>query len=388
MTEQVQMKVVAELKFPANVFSPLATSSPKLTRMRQPIRDQSWTSSSDESVGNVTALAITGVDESHLNASKEADISTASSTSVHTALEYVDPTVFQTKYPSEILTREELHSAIVECKITEEKWAKEDAEMYATVVTERILWTACRTWSGTLPIENEDTVKQYVRYACDDWYMQHTGQLCTEELQHIGHIKGKYDWQSVAIYCYEKGMPTQITDRIFAKNLVRRTTGDNLSSIEMIWLLFAMIGTDEMQSIEYWFRVLDVHSTGVLSFTVLENFYSEITKFLAKDNVTSLPFSNVIAQFSDILGTDNWTLRIFKAHANLIHRVINGFINALRFLEQEINEKTNGERVDDEQFGRGSRTRWQRLIDHEYDSFYSQSQNLSSTSQDSSIVSE
>lgn len=385
MPEKIQMKVVADLKFPSNVFSPLATSSPKLTKMRAPIRDQSWTSSSDESSGNVTALAVTGVDESHLNASKTSQASTASSTSVCTALEYIDPMIFQYKQYSEVLTREELQSAIVEQKMIEEKFSKEEADIYATVVTERILWTACRTWQGTLPVDSKDTLNQYVHYACDDWYMRNTGQLCTDELQHISHIKGSYDWKSVAIYCYEKGMPTQIIDRVFAKNLVRRTTGDHLDDMEMTWLLFAMIGTDEMQSIEYWFRVLDVHSSGVLCFTVLEQFYGDITKFLAKDNVTSLPYSNVIAQFSDILGTNEWTLRAFKNHANLIHRVINGFINAIRFLEQEINEKTNGERVDDEDFGQGSRTRWQRLIDHQYDTYYYQNQ---SSSQESSTVSD
>uniref|UniRef100_A0A1I7TFJ3 EF-hand domain-containing protein n=2 Tax=Caenorhabditis tropicalis TaxID=1561998 RepID=A0A1I7TFJ3_9PELO len=385
MSEPRQMKTIADLKFPSNVFSPLATSSPKLTKMRAPIRDQSWTSSSDESSGNATALAITGIDETHLNVSKTSNISTSSSSSVRTALEYVDPEIFHNKQFCEVITREELHEAIAECKMASDNFTKEQADIYATVVTERVLWTACRTWSGTLPVSTKASLKQYVQYACEDWYMRYTGQLCVDELQHLSNFKGMFDWQSVAIYCYEKGMPTKVIDRVFAKNLVRRTTGDYLDCMEMTWLLFAMIGTDEMQSIEYWFRVLDVHSTGVLSFAILEQFYEEISKILAKENVMSLPYSNVISQFTDILGTNEWTLRAFKNNSHLVHRVVNGFINAIRFLDQETNEKTNGERMDDESFGQGNRTRWQRLIDHEFDAHYQQNQSPTSSPESSNL---
>ncbi|EFP05431.1 hypothetical protein GCK72_018239 [Caenorhabditis remanei] len=384
MSEHIQMKIVADLKFPSIVFSPIATSSPKLTRMRAPIRDQSWTSSSDESVGNVTSRLLSGINESHMDTSKMGDVSASSSCSMYTALEFVDPTAFKKKTMNEVITREELRSAISDFKMKEDNYSKQEADLYATVVTERLLWTACRTWSGMIPVEEKDDLNKYIRYACEDFYMRCTGQLCTDELQHI-NLNGKYDWQSVALYCYEKGMPPQIIDRIFAKNLVRRTTGNYLDNMEMTWLIFAMIGTDEMQSIEYWFRVLDVQSVGVLSFTDLEFFYEQITQYLAKDNVTSLPFPHVIAQFIDILGTSEWTLRSFKKNIKLVFRVINGFVNAIRFLEQEINEKTNGERVDDEEFGQGHRTRWQRLIDHEYDDFYHQN-NSSSSPESSSIT--
>ncbi|CAO4380164.1 unnamed protein product [Caenorhabditis nigoni] len=378
MAEQIQMKTVADVKFPSIVFSPIATSSPKLTRMRLPInRDQSWTSSSDESVGNVTARILTGIDELHVDTSKMENESDTSSCSIHTALEYVHPKVFQKKSLSEKITREELRSAIAACKITEDNYKKTEADLYALVTTERILWNAGRTWSGTMPVENRDDLNKYARNACDDFYMRCTGQLCIDELQHISHTRGRYDFQSVAIYCFEKGMPSSIITRVFAKNLVRRSTGEYLDDMEMTWLLFAMVGTDEVQSVEYWFRVLDVHCTGVLSVAVLEGFYADITKYLANENVASLPFPNVIAQFSDILGTQHWTLRSFKENRELVYRVINGFTNAIRFLEQEINEKTNGERVDDEEFGQGQRTRWQRLIDHEYDDFYHQTHSSS-----------
>lgn len=380
------MKVIADLKFPSVAFSPLATSSPKLTRMRLPTsRDQSWASSSDESVGNVTARILTGIDELPMDTSKRTNSSSTSSCSVHTALEYVLPTAFETGSMSERITRQELRLAIANCKMTEDEYTKEEAETYAIVVTERILWNACRTWKGTMPVHKKDDIQKYARNACDDFYMRCTGQLCIDEMQHICNSNGKYDWQSVAIYCYEKGMPTQIIDRVFTSNLVRRSTGDYLDEMEMTWLLFAMIGTDELQSAEYWFRVLDVHSTGTLSIRSLEGFYAEITKYLAKENVASLPFSNVIAQFTDILGTGQWTLRSFKENINLVYRVINGFTNAIRFLEQEINEKTNAERIDDEEFGQGQRTRWQRLIDHEYDDFYHQG-NSSSSPETSNIT--
>lgn len=119
---------------------------------------------------------------------------------------------------------------------------------------------------------------------------------------------------------------------------MRRSTGNYLDTKEVTWLIFAMIGTDENQSIEYWFRVLDVQSTGILQLDDLRMFYDAITKFLVNNNVQSLPFENAIAQFRDILGTDKWNLQSFKKNSQLAFRVINGFVCALRFLEQEICE--------------------------------------------------
>ena len=209
--------------------------------------------------------------------------------------------------------------------------------MFIFQVTERILWAACRTWSGTIPVERKEDVIKYAQYANDDFYMEGTAQLCTEELQKLSEDR-KYDRKTVGTFCAEKGMPPSIIDRIFTKNLVRRTDGDCLDDIEMMWLLFAMIGTDELQTSEYWFRVLDVQSTGVLSFTELENFYADITILLDKYDVIAQPYSTVITHFIDILGTDEWTLGSFKRNIKIVHKVLNGFISALRFLEQELDE--------------------------------------------------
>lgn len=80
MIEQVQMKSVSDLKFPVIfwilffiisliqlTFSPLATSSPKFTKMRPPKQDISFDSSTESnSSGNITSQAIAGVDESHV----------------------------------------------------------------------------------------------------------------------------------------------------------------------------------------------------------------------------------------------------------------------------------------------------------------------------------
>ncbi|CCD62021.1 EF-hand domain-containing protein [Caenorhabditis elegans] len=380
MSQQIQMKSVIDVKFPTHLFSPLATSSPKLTRMRAPIRDQSWSSCSDDSSGNLTSQAITGVDDSHIEATKLENESSTSSCSMHTALEFVNSSIFErVRSYSEVITREELQSAIFERKLTETDCSKEEAEMYSIIVTERILWTAGRTWTGTIQVKTKDLLNDYVRYACEDWYMKHTGQLCAVELNHIGKWDEIFDSNAIAIYCYETGIPTIIVDRIFSSNLVRRSTGNYLDTKEVTWLIFAMIGTDENQSIEYWFRVLDVQSTGILQLDDLRMFYDAITKFLVNNNVQSLPFENAIAQFRDILGTDKWNLQSFKKNSQLAFRVINGFVCALRFLEQEICEKTNTERQDDEEFGM-VRTRWQRLIDHKFDDYYAQSSTSSSGS--------
>lgn len=227
-------------------------------------------------------------------------------------------------------------------------------------------------------------------------FCRHTAQLCLSEMKHIS-IWFQFDWSSIATYCYDKGMPILIIERIFANNLVRQSSGDCLDVVDVARMLFAMVGTDERQSFEYWFRVLDVQSAGVLSCSDLHDFYKEISQLLSERNITSLPFENVITQYCDILGTTTWTLQTFKKNASLAGRVINGFVNAFRFLEQEMDEsefilralslfpfdfeETNAERLDDENFGEGRRTRWQRMIDHEYDCFYRPE---SSTSSDNS----
>ncbi|EFP10948.1 hypothetical protein CRE_31157 [Caenorhabditis remanei] len=385
MEDKMKLKTIGDLKFPSIPFSPIATSSPKLTKMRAPDIDQSWASSSDDSTGNIASCILTGIDEMHIHESKSGDDSTTSSCSVHTALEFVDLLAFKNKTTSERITREELRTAIVANKMRYTDSSKEEAEIYAKVVTERILWAACRTWNGTIPVERKEDVIKYAQYANDDFYMEGTAQLCTEELQQLSE-DWKYDRKTVGTFCAEKGMPPSIIDRLFTKNLVRRTDGDYLDDIEMMWLLFAIIGTDELQTSEYWFRVLDVQSTGVLSFTELENFYADITILLDKYDVIAQPYSTVITHFIDILGTDEWTLGSFKRNIKIVHKVLNGFISALRFLEQELDEKTNGERLEDQKFGEGERTRWQRLIDRAYAVVYHR--NDSSSSLESSSTDE
>uniref|UniRef100_A0A8R1DWV5 EF-hand domain-containing protein n=1 Tax=Caenorhabditis japonica TaxID=281687 RepID=A0A8R1DWV5_CAEJA len=395
MTEGVQMKNVPELKFPTvHWFSPLATSSPKLTKMRAAKRihspGQSWTSS--DSSGNVTSQLIDGFDELLIDTSKRNQDSTVSmytavedestldrsiSLTMRTALEYVDPEMLRHE-PVKLMTREELRSAILDrMQLNSPSISDEDFNIYATVITERIFWKACRTWTGTIPINTVKDITDSADFACKDWYMSNTALFCADELQSISELN-RFDWNCVATYCHGKGMPIVVIKRIFTDNLVRRSTGECLDIVEMIWLLFAMFGTDEPQSFEYWFRVLDVQSTGILAESDLNKFYSGISHFLAERNVTSLPFENVMTQFNDILGTSDWTLRVFKKNPHLTGRVINGFVNAYRFLDQETDEKTNAERMDDEDFGRGSRTRWERMIDHEFDEFYSSSSESSS----------
>ncbi|CAI2340460.1 unnamed protein product [Caenorhabditis sp. 36 PRJEB53466] len=378
MANPIQMEMVTELKFPKLSFSPLATSSPKLTKMRVPIHERSFTSS-DESSGNVTMQAVAGVDESHLETSK---VFEGSSTSLHTAIEYIFPEALQNKKAAFHLTRENLRTAIIHRKMEDETLTEDDVIFYATVVTERILWSNCRIWNGSISLSSEDTIEEVVDFACDNWYMSNTVQLCVGELRLVDE-NDNFDWNAVATYCYDKGMPYSIIQRIFTKNLVRKTTGDCLDIAEMVWVIFAIVGTDEQQTFEYWFRVLDVQCTGVLSFTDLHEFYEDITEILADKNVTSLPFDSVIAQYCDILNTNKWTLQSFKKNALISGRVINGFVNAYRFLEQELDEKVNAERVDDENFGEGKRTKWQRLIDHKYDKYYlSRSTSSASNSSD------
>ena len=63
------------------------------------------------------------------------DVSASSSCSMHTALEFVDPTAFKKKTMSEVITREELRSAISDFKMKEDNYSKQEADLYATVVS-------------------------------------------------------------------------------------------------------------------------------------------------------------------------------------------------------------------------------------------------------------
>uniref|UniRef100_A0A8R1DKA6 Uncharacterized protein n=1 Tax=Caenorhabditis japonica TaxID=281687 RepID=A0A8R1DKA6_CAEJA len=119
----------------------------------------------------------------------------------------------------------------------------------------------------------------------------------------------------------------------------------------------------------------------MLSFTIRSGAHaSRMTPAVSMTIRRLDPLEAKMAQkkFNDILGTSDWTLRVFKKNPYLTGRVINGFVNAYRFLDQETDEKTNTERMDDEDFGQGPRTRWERMIDHEFDEFYSSSSESSS----------
>lgn len=139
-------------------------------------------------------------------------------------------------------------------------------------------------------------------------------------------------------YFLNEGISLKVLKRIHERNLVRRTTGSRLDINEVIQLLFAVIGTDDLQSFEYWFRVLDVDSTGILSFKNLKGFYDDVTKMLAEEGIEALTFEDVTEEFCDILGTSKWTLKVFKKNQKLAGKVINGFVNSQRFLKEETDE--------------------------------------------------
>lgn len=68
-------------------------------------------------------------------ATKLENESSTSSCSMHTALEFVNSSIFErVRSYSEVITREELQSAIFERKLTETDCSKEEAEMYSIIV--------------------------------------------------------------------------------------------------------------------------------------------------------------------------------------------------------------------------------------------------------------
>ncbi|CAB3404715.1 unnamed protein product [Caenorhabditis bovis] len=237
--------------------------------------------------------------------------------------------------------------------------------------TERLLWEAGRSWAGTLRASDVRKGKVFTlaKSLFKDIYMLRSASYCMSEALEI-HEKFVFERQAIEKYLHSKGVPSIVAKRIYSKNVVRLTSSVKPFHLrDVARMIFALNGTDDNQSIEYWFRIINVDGEEYLSKGYLRLFYKRIVGFLAKYKVECLSFDNIYTQYCDMLRTDKWTLPVLKANRHLSSRVLHGFVNAFSFFNEETDERMNQKRQDDELFGM-ERSDWERYLDHQYDSFY------------------
>ncbi|CAI5439024.1 unnamed protein product [Caenorhabditis angaria] len=348
---------IQEVAFPFK-FSPLATSSPIA---KKTANNSFLSTSSGSEGGNLTEIAIKGVDESLI-----ADKSDCSLLSFQTAIEYVDGNAFMpTKFR---LPHDSVRAALEIC--AQKTWPSNTPSAYKEIALQRYLWDARSIWRPYTMVQEPGTVIQFL---CKDGltksYINNSIGFTYYKLIDIS-VNDVFDKQNMFDYFIERGIPSTIIDRLF-EGVVTKGKKEILNVAEASHFIFALYGMDEYQSIEYWFRIFDVEGLGYLDQKHLEIHYNEVVKFLRKIGIEALKFDQVFDMFSEILGTRKWTLKILKKSPTITVRVLSAFTNALKFYDFETNERMNTEREDDEMFGE-HRNCWRRELDHAYDSFYDQ----------------
>ncbi|CAD6196954.1 unnamed protein product [Caenorhabditis auriculariae] len=266
------------------------------------------------------------------------------------------------------VTREELHTFFCDAQETLPD-TPFPHDFFAEIATERVLWNACRTWSGKLLVtdirSSEKLMNSLLDYSTDP-YLGNAAELILHELQHLGAGR------TVSRLALERinfgAISKLVWSRIFSPNIVRPAAGavsdDFLTLQQFLHFFFAHNGMDDEQSIEYWMRVLDLNGDGHLSFFEIESFHVCVSDYLLQYGASSLDFRDLICQYCDMTEPSNlyWTLSDLKKQPRMSSRIIAACVNARKFFSDECEERFDVDRVKDVAFG-FARTTWERFID-------------------------